>query len=48
MVTSEMSRAFKLLKGMSEEQRGLILCWFCNGCRRYVGPGEVCHCENDE
>jgi len=33
---------------MTEHERGLVLCWFCNGCHRYVGPGDSCHCINDE
>lgn len=36
--------AFLLLMSLSEEQRGLVLCWFCNGCNRYVGPGDACRC----
>jgi len=43
-----MSEAYRLLMLLTEEQRGLVLCWFCSGCWRYVGPGDVCHCKNDE
>lgn len=46
--TDEMRLAYRLLRGMTEEERGFVLCWFCAGCRRYIGPGESCHCENDE
>ena len=37
--------AFRLLLEMSEGDRGLVLCWFCSACHRYVGPGDSCHCE---
>lgn len=40
--------AFSLLMEMMDEERSVVLCWFCRGCCRYVGPGDVCHCENDE
>ncbi len=46
--TPEMKQAMALLMGMTEMQRGLLLCWFCPGCRRYMGPGDYCHCRNDE
>lgn len=47
-VTPQMSECFRLLKLLTEEQRPLLLCWFCPDCWRYVGPGDTCHCENDE
>ncbi len=47
-ITSEMREATRLLMLLTEEQRGLVLCWFCPGCWRYVGPGDFCHCRNDE
>jgi hypothetical protein len=47
-VTPEMRQARALLMGLTEEQRGLVLCWFCSSCRRYVGPGDSCNCERDE
>lgn len=40
--------AFRLLLLLSEQQRGLVLCWFCGSCYRYVGPRDICHCNNDE
>lgn len=43
-----MQQAFQLLLGMTEAERGQVLCWFCGGCYRYVPPGDTCHCENDE
>jgi hypothetical protein len=46
--TPEMRRAYALLLGMTEGQRGRVLCWFCDGCRRYVGPGDSCTCMRDE
>jgi hypothetical protein len=47
-ITLEMAEVSRLLMGLNEAQRGLVLCWFCNGCRRYVGPGDSCTCERDE
>lgn len=47
-ITPEMKLALSTLKSLTEIQRGRILCWFCSGCYRYVGPGDYCHCENDE
>lgn len=38
-------RAYALLGGLTDEQRGMVLRWFCRGCYRYVGPGDRCHCE---
>lgn len=35
-------------KSLTDGERGMIACWFCQGCWRYVGPGDVCHCMNDE
>jgi hypothetical protein len=46
--TFEMREAYRLLRSLTDEQRGLVLCWFCKSCWRYVGPGDTCHCENDE
>lgn len=40
--------ALKALMDLSEHERGFVLCWFCRGCNRYVGPGDKCHCWNDE
>jgi len=40
--------AFRLLLLLSEQQRNLVLCWFCGACHRYVGPRDICHCNNDE
>lgn len=40
--------ALACLKACDEATRGLVLCWFCRGCSRFLGPGEDCHCENDE
>jgi hypothetical protein len=48
LYTPDMRQAFNLLLKLTEEQRGLILCWFCNGCKRYMGPGDYCYCDNDE
>lgn len=47
-VTPEMNQTFDLLLGLSEAQRGLVLCWFCSDCYRYVGPGDHCTCMRDE
>ena len=40
--------AMTALKTLTDEERGLVLCWFCRGCDRYVGAGDTCHCMNDE
>ncbi len=40
--------AFDTFMKMTEHERGLVLCWFCSACHRYVGPGDACHCSNDE
>jgi hypothetical protein len=46
-VTAGMTEALRLLRSMTESERGLVLCWFCSACRRYVGPGDSCDCENE-
>jgi hypothetical protein len=40
--------AFAALMRLTDEQRLLVLCWFCRGCGRYIGPGDSCNCERDE
>ena len=41
----EMVRAvFKMLRLLTDDERWAILCWFCHGCHRYVGPGDRCNC----
>jgi hypothetical protein len=47
-ITAEMRQAYTALRAMTEEQRGRVLCWFCDDCRRYVGPGDHCTCSRDE
>lgn len=46
--TDEAREAYRLLRLLDERQRGLVLCWFCSACHRYVGPGDGCTCERDE
>lgn len=46
--TPEAQEAMRLLLLLGEVQRGLVLCWFCGACYRYVGPGDTCTCRNDE
>lgn len=41
-------RALSALMLLTEHERGLVLCWFCRGCGRHVGPGDACYCERDE
>jgi len=41
-------QAYWLLKSLSERQRGLVLCWFCSSCHRFVPPGDYCTCARDE
>jgi hypothetical protein len=32
------------LRSMTEHERGMIFCWFCPVCHKYIGPGEnFCH-----
>lgn len=37
-------RAFQLLKALTDDERALVMCWFCDHYCRYVGPGDWCHC----
>lgn len=37
--------ALDALLALSSEARGLVLCWFCDACREYIGPGETHRCE---
>lgn len=41
-------KAAQTLDALTEFERGYVLCWFCRNCHRYVGPGDACHCNNDE
>ena len=36
--TPEQRQAFTLLAGMTPEQRGEVLCWWCSTCRKSDGP----------
>ena len=45
---AEAQQAYHLLKQLSERQRGLVFCWFCKHCHRYVPPGDHCTCSCDE
>lgn len=40
--------AFAAMKVLTDDERGEVMCWFCSGCFRYIGPGVTCHCMNDE
>lgn len=44
----DIEAAVEMLLELDEDARRSVLLWFCGGCHRYVGPGDVCHCENDE
>lgn len=48
LISDEVRQAFQCLKALSEFDRGLVLCWFCKYCHRYVGPGDSCTCTKDE
>lgn len=37
-VTDDMRIASQALRRLDEVQRGMVLCWFCRWCHRYVGP----------
>jgi len=39
-VSHDQSVAFAALRRLSVTQRGLVLCWFCPWCHRYLPPGE--------
>ncbi len=41
-------QAFQCLMALTDDERGLALCWFCRGCNRHVGPGDHCTCMRDE
>lgn len=38
----EVSEVFAALRRLTPYERSLVLCWFCDTCRRYVGPGDSC------
>lgn len=38
--------AFQALLELTDEQRGLVLCWFCDACHVHVGPGDAHKCEH--
>jgi len=38
--------ALDALRLVPKSYRGLVLCWFCNECRGYVGPGRNMTCED--
>jgi hypothetical protein len=40
------SAALRALEALTVEQRGLVFCWFCDGCYAYVGPGDTHRCEH--
>lgn len=46
--TTETAKALRLLRAMTEAQRGIVFAWFCRGCCRFIGPGESCTCERDD
>lgn len=39
-------RAFAALNECSPEERGQVMCWFCDTCRGYVGPGCNMACDD--
>lgn len=48
-ITPAMREAFDLLLNhMTPQQRGYVLCWFCDVCRTYVPPGESCNHHEEE
>jgi hypothetical protein len=48
LITPDVRKAFAALYKLTDDQRGLVLCWFCDSCHRYVGPGDNCRCGDDE
>lgn len=48
LYTPKVVRAYQAMKDLTDFERSLVMCWFCAGCWRYVGPGDNCHCMNDE
>ncbi len=44
--TPSVRAAYHALLELTQEERGLVLCWFCNACRRHMPPGDHCTCED--
>jgi hypothetical protein len=40
--------AYQALLALTVEQRGLVLCWFCDVCHVYVGPGDCHSCKRGD
>ena len=36
------NKAYEALKALAPLERGLVLCWFCDLCRKYIPPGKAC------
>lgn len=43
-VDPAVGHAYRVLLELTTEQRGLVLCWFCDACFEHVGPGEPHRC----
>jgi hypothetical protein len=39
-----MAQAMDALLSLNADERGLVLCWFCDACHEYVGPGRTHRC----
>jgi hypothetical protein len=37
--------AMDALLALNPTDRGRVLCWFCDACREYVGPGDKHFCK---
>lgn len=46
--TLRVQEVYQRFKELTDWERGLVACWFCKHCHRFVGPGDSCHCANDE
>jgi len=39
-----LGKAMEALMALTPHERGLVLCWFCDACHEYVGPGDDHRC----
>lgn len=44
MTTHDVRNALDVFLKLSEPERRAVLCWFCDACAAYVGPGESHYC----
>ena len=44
MSNNYMRQALDALLNLESHERRAVLCWFCDACAEYVGPGETHRC----